>query len=273
MTGKTAPNIDSGVIAVPPIAAKELNIFCHLDHNFMTCSIPTHRLFVHVRRLVSHGHKVGVVKQTETSAIKASGANKSALFARQLSALYTKSTLVGEDVNPVGSLGAVDGGVSGDVVSDPLDSFLLCISESWDKVKKQLTVGLVAVQPSTGDVLLDCFPDDASRSELEGRVLKINPVEILVPSDLSEQTHRLLQSIAAASAQADDRVRVEKRDSAQFEFTSAMNTATEFYCHAQEKGSRSLSSVASLESQVICCLGPLIQYLQEFNLERVLKSE
>ncbi|KAK1891973.1 DNA mismatch repair protein Msh3 [Dissostichus eleginoides] len=255
------------------IAAKELNIFCHLDHNFMTCSIPTHRLFVHVRRLVSHGHKVGVVKQTETSAIKASGANKSALFARQLSALYTKSTLVGEDVNPVCSLGAVEGGVCGDVVSDPPDSFLLCISESWDKVKKQLTVGLVAVQPSTGDVLLDCFPDDASRSELEGRVLKINPVEILVPSDLSEQTHRLLQSIAAASTQADDRVRVEKRDGAQFEFASAMNTATEFYCHAQEKGSRSLSSVASLESPVICCLGPLIQYLQEFNLERVLRSE
>lgn len=55
-----------------------------------------------------------------------------------------------------------------------------------------------AVQPSTGDVLLDCFPDGQSRSELEGRVLKINPVEILVPSDLSEQTHRLLQSITNA---------------------------------------------------------------------------
>lgn len=40
------------------IAAKELNIFCHPDHSFMTCSIPTHRLFVHVRRLVSQGHKV-----------------------------------------------------------------------------------------------------------------------------------------------------------------------------------------------------------------------
>ncbi|KAA8592696.1 hypothetical protein FQN60_018151, partial [Etheostoma spectabile] len=212
------------------VAAKELNIFCHLDHNFMTCSIPTHRLFVHVRRLVSHGHKVGVVKQTETSAIKASGANRNALF-------------------------------------------LLCISESWDKLKKQLTVGLVAVQPSTGDVILDCFPDGPSRSELEARVLQINPVEILVPSDLSEETHRLLQSIANASAQADDRVRIEKRESAQFEFASAMNTATEFYCHTQEKGSRSLSSVASLESQVICCLGPLIQYLQEFNLERVLRSE
>ncbi|XP_054466759.1 DNA mismatch repair protein Msh3 isoform X3 [Anoplopoma fimbria] len=255
------------------IAAKELNIVSHLDHNFMTCSIPTHRLFVHVRRLVSHGHKVGVVKQTETSAIKALGANRNALFSRQLSALYTKSTLVGEDVNPVCRLGDGEEGGCGDVVPDPPDSFLLCISENWDKLKKQLTVGLVAVQPSTGDVLLDCFPDGQSRSELEGRVLKINPVEILVPSDLSEQTHRLLQSIANASAQADDRVRVERRDSAQFEFASAMNTATEFYCHAPEKGSRSLSCVASLESPVICCLGPLIQYLQEFNLERVLRSE
>uniref|UniRef100_A0A3Q3MEC9 DNA mismatch repair protein MSH3 n=1 Tax=Labrus bergylta TaxID=56723 RepID=A0A3Q3MEC9_9LABR len=255
------------------IAAKELNIFCHLDHNFMTCSIPTHRLFVHVRRLVSHGHKVGVVKQTETSAIKASGANKNALFSRQLSALYTKSTLVGEDVNPVCRLGEGEQGACGDVVSDPPDSFLLCISENWDKLKKQLTVGLVVIQPSTGDVLLDCFPDSQSRSELEARVLKISPVEILVPSDLSEQTHRLLQSIANASAQADDRVRVELRDSAQFEFASAMNTCTEFYCHSQEKGSRSLSNVASLEGVVICCLGPLIHYLQEFNLERVLRSE
>nr|XP_020449533.1 DNA mismatch repair protein Msh3 isoform X2 [Monopterus albus] len=255
------------------IAAKELNIICHLDHNFMTCSIPTHRLFVHVRRLVSHGHKVGVVKQTETSAIKASGANRNALFTRQLSALYTKSTLVGEDVNPVCRLGDVEEGASGDAVLDPPDSFLLCISENWDKLKKQLTVGLVAVQPSTGDVFLDCFPDGPSRSELEGRILKINPVEILVPSDLSEQTHRLLQSITNASARADDRARVEKRVSAQFEFASAMNTVTEFYSHTQEKGSRCLSSVASLESPLICCLGPLIQYLQEFSLERVLKSK
>ncbi|XP_054630713.1 DNA mismatch repair protein Msh3 isoform X2 [Dunckerocampus dactyliophorus] len=255
------------------IAAKELNISCHLDRNFMTCSIPTHRLFVHVRRLVSHGHKVGVVKQTETSAIKASGANKNTLFTRQLSALYTKSTLVGEDVNPVCRLDDQEEGGCHDAMLEPLDSFLLCISENWDKLKKQLTVGLVAVQPSTGDVLLDSFIDGQSRSELESRVLKINPVEILVPSDLSEPTHRLLQSITNASAQADDKVRVEKRDNACFEFASAMNTVTEFYCHNQVEGCHSLSSVASLESPVICCLGPLIQYLQEFNLERVLRSE
>lgn len=38
------------------------------------------------------------------------------------------------------------------------------------------------------------------------------------------------------SSQADDRVRVERRDRAQFEFASAMNTVTEFYCHTQEQG-------------------------------------
>lgn len=34
------------------IASKELNIFCHLDHNFMTASIPVHRLPVHLSRFV-----------------------------------------------------------------------------------------------------------------------------------------------------------------------------------------------------------------------------
>uniref|UniRef100_A0A8C3KQS8 DNA mismatch repair protein MSH3 n=1 Tax=Calidris pygmaea TaxID=425635 RepID=A0A8C3KQS8_9CHAR len=80
------------------IAAKELNIYCHPDHNFMTASIPTHRLFVHVRRLVAKGYKVGVIKQMETAALKAAGENKSSLFSRKLTALYTKSTLIGEDI-------------------------------------------------------------------------------------------------------------------------------------------------------------------------------
>lgn len=41
---------------------------------------------------------MGVVKQTETSAIKASGTSRNSLFTRQLSGLYTKSTLVGEGI-------------------------------------------------------------------------------------------------------------------------------------------------------------------------------
>lgn len=46
-------------------------------------------------------------------------------------------------MNPICTLENVEEGSSGDVVSDPLESFLLCISESWDKQRKQLTVGLV----------------------------------------------------------------------------------------------------------------------------------
>ncbi|KAL4623212.1 DNA mismatch repair protein Msh3 [Arapaima gigas] len=255
------------------IAAKELNIFCHMDHNFMTASIPTHRLFVHVRRLVSQGYKVGVVKQTETSALKAVGANKSSLFTRQLTALYTKSTLVGEDMNPLlkpGELEDVE-----DVVVDAPNSYLMCVSESYNIKTKELTVGIVAVQPSTGDVMLDCFQDGPTRSELEARVLRVQPVEVLLPSNVSEATERLLQGIISASTRADDRIRIEKRCCSQFEFQNALKTITDFYTTPQKSdgtnaGSQLLSNVMSMDSAVICCLGPVIQYLTEFNLEKVL---
>jgi hypothetical protein len=42
--------------------------------------------------------QVGVVKQTETAALKAAGDNRNTPFSRKLSALYTKSTLIGEDI-------------------------------------------------------------------------------------------------------------------------------------------------------------------------------
>lgn len=73
------------------VAAKELSIVCipgkfrydehpseaHLDR-FASASVPVHRLHVHVRRLVGSGHKVGVVRQLETAALKAVGDNRNA---------------------------------------------------------------------------------------------------------------------------------------------------------------------------------------------------
>uniref|UniRef100_A0A8C9FG14 DNA mismatch repair protein MSH3 n=1 Tax=Pavo cristatus TaxID=9049 RepID=A0A8C9FG14_PAVCR len=99
------------------IAAKELNIYCHQDHNFMTASIPTHRLFVHVRRLVAKGHKVGVIKQMETAALKAAGENKSSLFSRKLT--LDDSVDVEE------------------VTTDVPDNYLLCICENGENVKNR----------------------------------------------------------------------------------------------------------------------------------------
>ncbi|KAM9100522.1 DNA mismatch repair protein Msh3 isoform 2-T2 [Sarcophilus harrisii] len=201
------------------IAARELNIYCHLDHNFMTASIPTHRLFVHVRRLVAKGHKVGVVKQTETAALKAIGENKSSLFTRKLTALYTKSTLIGEDVNPLIKL---DDPVNvEEITSDTSNNYLLCICENKenmkDKQKGNITIGIVGVQPTTGEVVFDSFQDSVSRSELETRISKLQPVELLLPSEMSDHTERFIRSITS--------VRNLKKLSSELEFMTINGTA------------------------------------------------
>jgi DNA mismatch repair protein MSH3 len=43
-------------------------------------------------RLVAQGHKVGVVRQTETAALKAAGDNRNQPFKRELTNLYTAAT-------------------------------------------------------------------------------------------------------------------------------------------------------------------------------------
>ncbi|XP_078531437.1 DNA mismatch repair protein Msh3 isoform X2 [Lissotriton helveticus] len=255
------------------IAAKELNIFCHLDHNFMTASIPTHRLFVHVRRLVAKGYKVGVVKQTETAALKAAGENKSALFARQLTALYTKSTLIGEDVNPLLKL---DDAVDVEINSDLPDNYLLCLCENADSLKEKskwdVVIGLVGVQATTGEVIFDSFQDSNLRSELESRILRLQPVEILIPSTLSEKSESLIKSITSASIHDDDRIRIERLDGHHFEYSHAFQLITEFYAKGGDHvtGSQKLSEILNMEKPVICSLAAVIKYLKEFNLEKIL---
>ncbi|CAN0451266.1 unnamed protein product [Rangifer tarandus platyrhynchus] len=264
------------------IAAQELNIYCHLDHNFMTASIPTHRLFVHVRRLVAKGYKVGVVKQTETAALKAIGDNKSSLFSRKLTALYTKSTLIGEDIlfDRSSSLTVIklDDAVNVDeVMTDTSTSYLLCICENKenvkDKKKGSVSIGVVGVQPTTGEVVFDSFQDSASRSELETRILCLQPVELLLPSDLSEQTEMLIHRVTAMSVR-DDRIRVERMKNVYFEYSHAFQEVTEFYAKdvVDIKDSQSFSDIINLEKPVICSLAAIIRYLKEFNLEKVLSK-
>ena len=54
-----------------------------------------HLTNIAVFRLVAAGYKVGVVKQMETAALKAASERKSGPFTRELTALYTKTTLIG----------------------------------------------------------------------------------------------------------------------------------------------------------------------------------
>ncbi|XP_033634237.1 DNA mismatch repair protein Msh3-like [Asterias rubens] len=266
------------------IAAKELNIFCHLDHNFMVASIPVYRLFVHTRRLVSKGHKVGVVKQTETAALKAAGENKGAPFERKLTALYTKSTLIGEDVDPV----------SGDPECEMSSAiaptnYLLCFSEFTKpgkaKVKKdQLEFGLVAIQPATGDIIYDSFHDNSHLSELDTRLQHIQPVELLLPSLMSDKTEKFIRDMVSSSTTDDDRIRIERMENGHFEYTQALEIISAFYGEgdvasgSKEKAAsgklnqgRRLQEMINLPVPVICCLAALLAYLKEFQLHRVLK--
>ncbi|XP_071168797.1 DNA mismatch repair protein Msh3-like isoform X1 [Mytilus edulis] len=246
------------------VAAKVLKIFCHLDHNFMTASIPTHRLFVHVRRLVSAGYKVGVVKQMETAALKAAGDNKSAPFTRQLQSLYTKSTLIGEDVNPI------SGETTGEVAVEEQMSFLLCVYETPPDKTKQTCIGILAVQPSTGDIIYDCFNDDDTRSELETRITHIQPAEILIPCNLSPKTEKIIKGIIDISTSEDDRIRLERQSEEHFEYEQAFQTVSDFY-KSDAKCAGKIQEIINLPKPVISCLSGVLVYLKDFGLSQILK--
>lgn len=174
------------------IAARVLGIYAHMDHNFMTASIPTFRLNVHVRRLVNAGYKIGVVKQTETAAIKSHGANRTGPFFRGLSALYTKATLeAAEDISS---------GCVGEEGFGAQSNFLVCVVD--EKLNTETTgcglevsfdvrVGIVGVEISTGEVVHGEFSDNFMRSGLEAVILSLSPAELLLGQPLSQQTEKV----------------------------------------------------------------------------------
>ncbi|KAL9986291.1 hypothetical protein ACROYT_G000415 [Oculina patagonica] len=268
------------------IAAKELNIMCHMDHNFNTASIPTHRLHVHVKRLVSKGYKVGVVKQTETAALKAAGENKSKVFTRELQALYTKTTLVGEDMKTVEDLDEVDPVEMG-------SGYLMCLVEvdlqdSKTSSDKKI-FGLVAVQPSTGDVIYDEFEDGRSYTELESHFEHISPEELLLPESLTVRTENFIRDYVTRVQRPEDSIRLERMSDQQFDHSAALNCITEFYekqkpvrneeickvnittdSNEQEKCS-ALEIILKLPKSVQTCFAALIHYLEDFKLEKVLR--
>ncbi|XP_073243311.1 DNA mismatch repair protein Msh3-like isoform X3 [Porites lutea] len=274
------------------IAAKELNIFCHVDHNFQTASIPTHRLHVHVKRLVSKGYKVGVVKQTETAALKAAGENKSKVFTRKLHALYTKTTLVGEDLKMLDDLEETQDSV------EMGSGYLMCLVEtnlndkktSSDMVKR--TFGLVAVQPSTGDVIYDEFEDGPGFTELETHFEHISPEELLLPESVSESTNTFIKEYVTRLQRPEDSIRLEKMADQLYEESAVLTQITKFYdqplpernpqlckvnierespLNADQETSTALEVLLNLPKSVRMCFAALIQYLQDFKLEKILR--
>ena len=233
-----------------------------------------HRLHVHVKRLVAAGHKVGVVRQLETAALKAAGDNRNAPFVRKLTNVYTKGTYI-DDVEssedkPVGLSEA-----------KASSGHLLCLTETnakgWGNDEK-VNVGILAVQPATGDIIYDDFEDGFMRSEIETRLLHIAPCEFLLIGDLSKATERLVQHLSGTKANVfGDKARVQRINKPKTMAATSYNKVANFYAdklryakpEMEESVSYILDKAHKLSEQVTICLAAMIEHLTEYGLEHV----
>ncbi|KAI4254926.1 MAG: hypothetical protein LQ352_002823 [Teloschistes flavicans] len=268
-------------------AAKELSIVCipgkfrydehpseaHLDR-FASASVPVHRLHVHVKRLVGAGHKVGVVRQLETAALKAAGDNRNAPFVRKLTNVYTKGTYIDDVEGLEGPVGGPSGGA-------PATGYIVCITESNAKgggTDEKVRVGIVAVQPATGDVIYDDFEDGFMRSEVETRLLHIAPCEILIVGELSKATEKLVHHLSGSKTNVfGEKVRVERAEKQKTMAAQAYSHVSNFYAGKLEdtrssdggKASSILDRVLKLPEDVTICLSAMITHMAEYGLEHV----
>lgn len=241
----------------------------HLDR-FASASIPVHRLPVHAKRLVAAGHKVGVVRQIETAALKKAGDNRNAPFVRKLTNVYTKGTYVDE-------LGELDQSRDKEGSGAPAGGYLLCITESKAKgsgTDEKVDVGILAVQPATGDIIYDTFEDGFMRREIETRLLHISPCEFLIVGDLTKASDKLLQHLSGSSTNVfGDRSRVERVPKGKTMAAEAYSHVTQFYAgklkDSDERASALLEKVLTLPEPVTICLSAMIRHLTEYGLEHI----
>ncbi|KAL0659763.1 hypothetical protein Bca4012_080348 [Brassica carinata] len=267
------------------IAARVLGIYAHMDHSFMTASVPTFRLNVHVRRLVNAGYKIGVVKQTETAAIKSHGANRSGPFFRGLSGLYTKATLeAAEDIS---------GGCVGEEGFGGQSNFLVCVvDERVDRETNKgcgleagfdVRVGVVGVEISTGEVVHGEFNDNFMRSGLEAVVLSLSPAELLLGQPLSQQTEKFLLGYAGPTSN----VRVERASLDRFRNDSAVDEIVSIYEDLSarniedDKENRvevagekisclTVHTIMNMPHLTVKALALTLRHLRQFGFERIL---
>lgn len=215
--------------------------------------IPVPRLNVHVKRLIAAGYKVGVCRQTETRALKAANENANKPFHRALTELYTASTWI-DDI---------------DAVQAPeergSEQVLLSFAEVTSGVQAQ--IGLAAVDVATAAVTYDIFEDDALRSvrlvltqELETRLTHLAPKELVLASDITPQTERVLRAYTERLP-GDCPVRIERV--ARVTESQASGVLTDV---AKHWDAHILPFLLSLHPLVHCAIAQLVQYLAAYQL-------
>lgn len=274
------------------IASQVLGFFAYPDRNFLVCGVPTVRIDFHVRRLVAAGHKVGIVRQVETAAIKAAGQNRNQPFERKLTAMYTKATLeageLGALVKPSAGVDGVDADEEEGAASETLrqdsgaysnehrSAYLVCIiEEPVDGTSGSggtVEAAIVAVETSTGQVLYSQVQDSPMRPELESRLMFAQPSDLLAVEPLSVPTRRLLESYASASAG----VRTEHADGAAYRSGGALAALTDAvgrpHSTFDNAQSTALDAVMKLPPLVVRALAHALDYLKPFGLGGILSQ-
>ncbi|SPO27823.1 related to DNA mismatch repair protein [Ustilago trichophora] len=221
------------------IASKELNIMCFPERNLLTAMIPVHRLHIHVKRLIQAGHKVGVVRQIETRALKAASKNAYTPFVRKLTALYTASTWI-DDLASSDGMGA---GLGGEGYTNQPKSLMAIVeqSEGGNGAEDRVSIGIVSVEVNTGHLTYDQFSDGHARSELETRIAHLAPAEVLVPPKLTKPTEKVISYLLGSGAEGG--VRIERMETKP-DYNQAFQAVIRFYRDQGLEGENGSSTAA-----------------------------
>ncbi|KAL6450564.1 MSH3 DNA mismatch repair protein MSH3 [Candida maltosa Xu316] len=153
---------------------------------------------------------------------------------RELTAVYTKATYFGEE--------QIEG--NGRLIGESENSdYVVCIYEFGHD-----EFALAAVQPSTGEIVYDCFRDNLSRQELETRLSYLPPLEIIVITETNEISSHTSRAIKFSNSAL--KINHQVNDASQID-------GLEDY------------HIINYPESIQRCLSSLINYFQEFNLENM----
>nr|A3LU10.3 RecName: Full=DNA mismatch repair protein MSH3; AltName: Full=MutS protein homolog 3 [Scheffersomyces stipitis CBS 6054] len=218
---------------------------------FSYCSFPDFKLHINLKRLLTHGLKIGVVKQLESAIVKTveKSSKSSDLMKREITGVYTRGTYMGDEY-------VQSSGNSADTESP---YYIICINEI-----NQKELSMVAVQPKTGDIVQDTFKDGLNRDELETRLMYLNPSEVIVLS--SEQPSvETLKTIRLVASDVQLLPRKRKGEDEVF------NGLIEFFDSIDNGKYKHLGDYFSVNfsKHIQSCFYELINYLSEFKLSNV----
>lgn len=255
------------------IASKVLRIYSAFKQNFTVASVPDVTMSRHVNRLVHAGHKVGLVRQIDTAALKRASDKSSGPFRRELCEVYTRGTLFADgelgDQGGAGASGVTARAAYIAAFAEPCDG-----GAEFESERSEVKIVFVAVDTATGDVVFDSFKDDALRSELEARLVSMEPVEVVVrKSELSTGTERALGHYCRTANARLDRVPDRAFESGGgadgADKCVGLQKVVSAACASQEQIQ---PGKISKKDDILGCANGLSTYLKQFKLERALRD-